>query len=780
MRWLWPVAAREPQMLRFYHQGDKRSRLVGGIIRTAFKLRMPGLVSSGNVVLYTTAIGARQLHRLNDWAIFTGREGINRKMVIWHEDKEGRSAFTKLSLSTYAARNVYKERIAIQQPAPEGVVLPRNIDMRCYAFTQQDLFGSQNAQVVQDISHFPLSALQRWLGYSVHPEKLGELAWYQEAQAWLHSPRRSKDERISEVLLDKMRTLIDCMLPQATVPVTRAHGDFTPWNIRRRGDELLIIDWEQSRDDLPALYDLFHFIYQSNTLVKGRPFAAIRQEIDETLRKPEWEKFLLEHDIDPGEAEQQYLLCTISVHLREYARQTRWHHKRHALMQTWCEALGFWMDYEGLLTQRQIVLQDVIHFLHDQPYAAMKLCSQDITALPLNSVLEVCMPVQVRDALLDYLNKHRCVERIRVQSKAAMRQLSVFLSGGGSIHVDCIGEMRIGSLVFANAKQIWSTARLNKTGIKQPALDEDLRYTRLYYLLHGTSMPQQQRDLYLAQNIDTQYELLHKLHENGLPSNKPLAAILQYDEGSYKRSITALKKLPENKGLQHLWHYLQYGLDILRGMLPRRGFAITFSGLDGAGKHTVIEATRHRIMQELRMRVVVLPHRPSLLSLLFPSISRREGAQNTIQLSQTRPSIPGAILRFAYYYVDYFFAQCYVYLRYITRGYVVLFDQYFDFISDSKTHNVILPAAYTSWWYRFLLKPNLNFLLYSPVNVIRERKQELSAEDIERLTGQYLELFNKLERRSGHGHYISVRNLRLGDTVERLFQHIRTQAEAAA
>ncbi len=433
LRWIWPEASRKPQFLRFYYQGSTRGKLFARAIRAGFALRMPGLVTSGKRVIYTTAIGERCLRQLQDWAIFTGTAGINRKLVIWHEDASGRSAFTKLSLSIPAAKNIYTERSAIMQPAPEGIVLPETIHTRCLAFTQGDLFSDKSAKPVCEFSELPLAPMQRWLGYDVRPEKLSEASWYREAQAWLQAPKRSKDDRISEVLLQKMRTLIECMLPQAAVPVSRAHGDFTPWNVRLRGGEILLIDWELSRDDMPALYDLFHFIYQNCILVKRMPFSAIRKEIDETLRQPEWEAFMAEHEIDPNEAEQQYLLSTISYYLQAYSRQAKWHYQVPWLMQVWCEALGFWMDYEGLLTQRQLVLQDVTHFMHSRPYAAMKLCVKDITALPTSSDLDLCMPLKAAAELRQYLSTHRCVERIREKRQSFMRQLSIFLTNG-SIH----------------------------------------------------------------------------------------------------------------------------------------------------------------------------------------------------------------------------------------------------------------------------------------------------------------------------------------------------------
>jgi thymidylate kinase len=279
-------------------------------------------------------------------------------------------------------------------------------------------------------------------------------------------------------------------------------------------------------------------------------------------------------------------------------------------------------------------------------------------------------------------------------------------------------------------------------------------------------------------------QLLRQMQEEGAPENKPFAAMLQYDESYRQRSRSYLKRLPVNRGIQWLRNTALYSVDMLRRLLPTRGFAITFSGIDGAGRNTVIDATRRRIVQELRMPVVVLPHRPSLLPMLMPSRfgHERRGAGNAIPLSQAieNPSLFGGLLRFVYYYIDYLIGQCYVYLRYVMRGYVVLYDHYFDLFSDSKS-NVVLPAAYTSWWYRFLLKPDLNFLLYAPTNVVMERRQELTAQDIDQLTGQYLALFQKLEQSSGSAHFISVRNMRLGDTMETLFHYIKErQAEAAA
>jgi thymidylate kinase len=292
-------------------------------------------------------------------------------------------------------------------------------------------------------------------------------------------------------------------------------------------------------------------------------------------------------------------------------------------------------------------------------------------------------------------------------------------------------------------------------------------------------MPQRLRDYYLSHGITSQAGSPDQGAKEGPSAIWPFSAISKYNESDRQSIIAALKQQPANRGFQGLWHRLQYGFGKLRKLIPQRGFIITFSGVEGVGTHTVIEATGHRISEELRLPVIVLPQRPGLL----PAVRRTERSGNTVSLSpETISKRRGfvASLRFVYAHLDSLLAQCYIHLRYVMRGYVVLYDHYFDFSNDNEGNNVVLPAAFTTWWYRFLLKPDLNFLLYAPADVILQRKQELRAQDIEQLTGQYLALFQKLERRSGPGHYISVRNMRLGDTVERLFQHIKTQAEAAA
>jgi thymidylate kinase len=527
--------------------------------------------------------------------------------------------------------------------------------------------------------------------------------------------------------------------------VARAHGEFTPRHLRVRDGQLLVAGWQMSEEDLPAMYDWFHFIYYTRTLIDQQPFSAIRREIDDTLDEPQWEAFLLEHDIDPGEAEQQYLLCAVSRFVQQRKTPDA---AAVAMLQNWCEALGFWTDFEGLLTQRQIVLQDIIHFLHEKQYTALRLPAADITALPPDQSLELCIRPEGAAALRRYLKQHRCVERLRTRPQVAGRKLSVFLSSGASIHIQCQTSLRYGGLMFGDAGRLLAMARINDYGVRQLPLTEDLKYAQLVRALR--------REEALPAAVCEPVGSGARLSAPALFTQCPNVYAPQ-------PLSEALKRHPANKGLRRWMRQLHHGWELLRSLAPRRGFIITFSGLDASAQRNVIEATRHRIRTELQAPVVVLPHRPRLKQVLAGQARRHKALS-------ARRNLPGnPLLRAG----EDLLVQLCVLLKHVLRGHVVLYDQYFD--CEDAQQRVRLPAAFTSWWHRFLMKPDLNFLLYAPVNAVHERHRELSTDDIERLTGEYLALFSKLERQSGQGDFIPVRNTRLGDTLETLFRHIHTR-----
>jgi hypothetical protein len=58
------------------------------------------------------------------------------------------------------------------------------------------------------------------------------------------------------------------VLSETTVRCGLAHGDFTPWNTRLREAMLCLVDWEMASWEAPILWDTFHFLAQTKSLLQ--------------------------------------------------------------------------------------------------------------------------------------------------------------------------------------------------------------------------------------------------------------------------------------------------------------------------------------------------------------------------------------------------------------------------------------------------------------------------------------------------------------------------------
>ncbi|MBS1614940.1 MAG: hypothetical protein JST06_02365 [Bacteroidetes bacterium] len=749
---LWPASFEQPPLLRFLPMLTRAEQQKGQRIRFALSLKIPALAGIEPLTLYASLPVLRKLNHYPEWSIFIACQEQDRRMLVWHRDKNGQAGVTKLSLSIPAAKGIFRERTALQQTLPKGMIAPKCLQQKGYALTLEDRLDIKDLKAPRQRTDLPTDLIQDWLIQDLKSKPLGQTGWYRDAQYWLLGQHSQMAHDPSEILQQKIRLFFECMAPEASVQVARAHGDFTPRHLHMHGTQLLVTGWRRSEDELPAMYDWFHFVYYSRTILDKKPFAAIRKEIDDTLSEPQWESFLLQHELDAGEAEQQYLLCAISRSLqrKEYTGKGTQN-----LLQTWCEALGFWMDFEGILTHRQIVLQDIMHFLHEQPYIALGLPDPDISMLPLSERLELVISPTTTQDLSRFLKEHRGILRLQSHRNEEGWRFSVFLCGGSAIHIHCINHLRYRRYVYGDMGALLGQSVFNEWGVRSLPRQAERAFSMFRHALHhqGSSAADEQS--------------LPEL-KRVLPFLKNLSPDETRQTGILSGILNTLRQEVENKGIPAWRQRLRYFKASMLRLMPIRGFVITFSGVDEAGQRSVIEATRHRIRQELQVPVVVLPHRPSLAII---KALKKSSRKLVLQGHTTRSSFPHfSFLR----PIEDLLVQFHVLFRFVLRGYVVLYDQFYS-CQEPQAHKVKLPSVLTHWWHRFLLKPDLNVLLYAPAELVKQRRQELSTEDIEHITGEYLALFQKMGQRSGHGDFISVRNTKLGDTLETVFRAIHTQ-----
>jgi hypothetical protein len=81
--------------------------------------------------------------------------------------------------------------------------------------------------------------------------------WTRISEIWLHL-RNSSPETLPANIGPALERLHDELGP-VSMPLSLAHGDFTPWNTRLGPRSLFVLDWERASEGMSPLYDAFNF-----------------------------------------------------------------------------------------------------------------------------------------------------------------------------------------------------------------------------------------------------------------------------------------------------------------------------------------------------------------------------------------------------------------------------------------------------------------------------------------------------------------------------------------
>lgn len=740
IRWLWKARSKTPVFLKFYAVTGLKSKLFAIVVRLLFIFRLQHLFL-GRRALWASIIPGHSMEKMlsGNFALFTGTPGPNRKLVLYASEKGVKPQFVKISLSSNSERLLAKEfenANFIRCNNLASLEVPDMIMVNNRILSTTDI--SPKAKRSTTFGQIHANALAELLAKSNWANTPDKLDCMDEANHHLAMVADMADNRIPAIMvrkLSKLRSLIG----DHSILTSFAHCDFTPWNTYVKKKQLGVYDWELAKHAMPAAYDMFHFIIQKGILTERKPWQAIRGEaaaaFDILAKKT---KLLNSADFERYLA--LYLYLNTTYYLEVYSRQAEWHKQVAWLVSTWDEAINDLLN--GVEKTRPMFIGSLFGYLYHWDYAAIKFPEHDPALLSEYADIDLCMRRNDAKILIKYLKNHSMVKKVVIKRKTYMVQLMLVLKNDSLLALDLIFGFKRRHIRFMELQPVLTNAHLNSFGVKVMGENDTAHYLSCFYGLNGSQVP----------------EKYHQYFPQGKVENENRLDL-----------IKSLSDMAFNRGFYGLKNRLVYFFDSLNSLFFNHGLIVTFSGVDGAGKSTVIELAKREIEKKLRKSVVVIRHRPSLLPILSSVKYGREkagqmAAQN-LPRQGTNNSTLGSLLRFAYYYTDYFFGQFYVHARYVMRGKVVLYDRYyFDFINDSKRSNIQLPKWLLKTGYFFLMKPRFNFFLYADANTILARKQELDAGTINKLTTDYLDLFNSLNGK-GKKRYLPIENIVLDDTL---------------
>jgi thymidylate kinase len=691
-----------------------------------------------------------------NWAIFTGTTGPNNKLIVFEAEKN-KGSFYKIS-HTQKGTSLIKNEVntinKLLQIQPSSFTFPKTRQVTNNILSVEDLSHSKTKRTGEfSVKH--LRVFNEIYQKTKRTSIINILPVFEETNQKLIQLETLKGARIPQGLISKLRVLFDSF-DQKIIDVAFSHGDFTPWNLYVDNEKLAIYDWEMADSKIPIGFDAFHFIIQQGALVEKKCWKEIKKEIDDKITPEVFAQWSGATDRYPEDYLKLYLIINTVSYLDLYSKQENWHEQIYWLLSVWSEATSD--SLKQIKSNRSLLISDVFDVLLHKDYAAINF--PDITPGELSefSDIDLCLSKDEVPKMVGFLKNHPLCKKIQFNHKSFMTTAQIFLKDGSSLSLDLIWKFKRKSLVILNAAQIRAASIQNIFGIKQMAPEDVAVYLGLFYTLNSAKIPQ--RYQHFVEHLPKRKTRISEILQAEFKDNHVLKASL----------VAYLKQQKENQYINRIINSFQYFLDSLRVVVFSKGLVITFSGVDGAGKSTVIEKVKIDIEKKLRKRVVVLRHRPSVLPILSAWTKGKKKAEqdaaNTLPRQGKNQGKMNSLFRFTYYYSDYLFGQFHIYLKYILRGYVVLYDRYyFDFINDGKRSNIQLPKKIILAGYSLLLKPDLNFFLYAPADIILGRKQELDKETIISLTYDYLQLFQKLSNSSSKV-YLGIENIDLDNTID--------------
>lgn len=776
-RWVWSATLRQPLFLAFYNAASPKARAFSLLVRLAFACGLyrwlfPKLAGSWVRTTATSWLPA-------EFALFTGTPGPYRKAVGCYLNEQGQHFFAKLPLTPAAAAKVQAETQALRlfatQPEGKSFRVPEIVLDNPDVLVQSSVQPVAGASRSGNLEAQHLAYLQEQLRTTSVEQPLAKTAFWQTVQQQIDTLQALSETRIPYGLRTKLQLLMEQIYPAQNVTLAFAHGDFTPWNCWLASDHLALYDLEFSLPQAPLLYDLFHFHVQQGLLVSRQSPAQIHALLWQQARA----HFASIAEPQLRLALRLYLLHQISSFALVYHAQEHWHAQVQWLLTGWNELLT--LELAVHVEHRQLCIYDVLDALQLQTSGVvLKQRAANAYYPAPTSDLDLLLPRTQTKLLAAWLQQFPLVRSAGTRQQAHMVSVDCFFQDGSFLSVDLLHQLLRKNVQMLDAQEVLTNAGKAAFGIPVPALRHDFEYTWLFYWLNSSDMPASHLQYFQQKPFEEQQALLQYAADKYDLHFESLASAAHYTSLIASQLKTMLIAQPGNSSLPRQWRAVRYVVSTLASFLRPKGFVITFSGVDGAGKSTVIEHIKERLEKKWRKRVVVIRHRPSVLPILSVwKYGRKEAQQRAVQTlprQGTNQKLSSSLLRFSYYYLDYLLGQVVVWLKYTCRGYVVLYDRYyFDFINDSRRSNILLPERLTKALYAFVTKPRLNFFLYAAPEVILRRKQELSGDTIRELTQKYQTLFGQLAGRYTQSQYVPIENHNLDATLALIGRYIQQE-----
>ncbi len=352
LRWLIPADASAASFLALYNSESLKAWLYKKIVSVAYATGLKKFLMSGSFLVKPELVSAvKDTYGISDedrFTIFTGTRGENRKLIIEINNGNKTTHFIKICLSDIAQKNLQNEIImltTLNKYDFTSLSLPHVTEGRVKGTARLSNVKPGIVIPATRITEIHIKALGEL--YATHHEKkiiLETAAWQtiENNLQWMYSEQplmNDMDEFKTRRIIHLLGKLSGSLPVEAEVPVSVSHGDFTPWNMYMDSNRLYVYDWELAKNGIPMLFDLFHFVFQSQVLLHRKNFTDIKENIKQVLQAPLTQSLSHKYDIDTQLHYKLYLLFNISYYMRIYMNERELLTQSHWMIDAWLDAL---------------------------------------------------------------------------------------------------------------------------------------------------------------------------------------------------------------------------------------------------------------------------------------------------------------------------------------------------------------------------------------------------------------------------------------------------------
>ena len=367
VRWLFPRDLKTPTFLNFYNISNLRARVFALVIKLLFFFRLSKLVKSGSVFLSIEKDSILKMivgkNKTDNYSIFTGTKGENRKAIIELNVNKKTTLFIKVALtksSKILVTNEIEKLEFLKKYSLKNLAVPK-------------VLSSNKEQGVIEITNIkPIISKQLLELNNLHFVSLNEIAKLVEIEIKWNEFKMINDCKQSIITLknqsfcnnglnknrildlgDKVLKVILKLEIDKKVRLGLSHGDFTPWNMYfSKDNKIHLFDWELSEFEMPLLFDAFHYVFQSSIMINRLSYKELMIHVKKSLNEKDCRLMITEYNIDINKNYAFYLIYTISYYLKKYTVQEELHQQVFWMLNIWEEAIDDVLKSKGQIFKK--------------------------------------------------------------------------------------------------------------------------------------------------------------------------------------------------------------------------------------------------------------------------------------------------------------------------------------------------------------------------------------------------------------------------------------------